>query len=198
MLSQHPFLYFYKSTDTIDERHTSQYISDELLKVIFDLGPEKIHAIITDNAANMKAARTTIQETHPHITPIGCAAHGLSLLSEDIININSMNSLFKSAKKNVKHIKKRQVISATFTSKEKGRNKTLSLKLPCETKWGAVVIMYKSLLDGKESLQELAIMESLSIEADIRKILLCNDIFWTRLTNTLKLIEPKAQAITEV
>ena len=31
-----------------------------------------------------------------------------------------------------------------------------SLKLPSKTRWGAVVTMYNSLIDGKESVQELS------------------------------------------
>ena len=47
---------FYKSTDTRDNRHTSLYIADELKAVINDLGPQKVFSLVTDNAANMKAA----------------------------------------------------------------------------------------------------------------------------------------------
>ena len=43
---------FYKSTYTRDNRH---YITDEL-KAVNDLGPQKIFAMVTDNAVNMKAA----------------------------------------------------------------------------------------------------------------------------------------------
>ena len=69
---------FYKSTDTRDNRHTGLYIADELKAVINDLG-QKVFALVTDSAANMKAARSNV-ESYPHITPIGCAAHALNLL----------------------------------------------------------------------------------------------------------------------
>jgi hypothetical protein len=47
---------FYKSTDTRDNRHTGLYFVDELKAVINDLGPQRVFALVTDNAANMKAA----------------------------------------------------------------------------------------------------------------------------------------------
>jgi hypothetical protein len=47
---------FYKSTDTSDNRHTSLYIADELKAVLNDLGPQKVFALVTDNAVNMKSA----------------------------------------------------------------------------------------------------------------------------------------------
>ncbi|XP_064841857.1 palmitoleoyl-protein carboxylesterase notum1a-like [Oncorhynchus masou masou] len=62
---------FYKSTDTRDNRHTSLYIADELKAVINDLGPQKVFALVTDQAAFMFAALSKVEESYPHITPIG-------------------------------------------------------------------------------------------------------------------------------
>ena len=189
---------FFKSTDTKDKRHTSEYIAGELKNVITELGPDKVFAVITDNAANMKAAWAIVKEVYPHITPIGCAAHGLSFLLGDIMDLRTMQILYNKVKKVVKYVKKRQVVSATFSSKQSNRMTSTSLKLPSKTRWGAVVIMYNSLIDGKESLQELAIMELLEIDADIRKILLDNGVFWACIVKSLKVLEPIASAITEI
>ena len=86
----------------------------------------------------------------------------------------------------------------TFTAKQKQKKKTSTLKLPSKTRWGGTVIMYNSLIDGKESLQELAIMESLDVDASIRKVLLDNDISWARIASSLKVLEPIASAIEKV
>ena len=85
---------FYKSTDTRDNRHTGLYIAYEL-KAVNDLGPKKVFALVTDNAVNMKAAWSKVEESYPHITPIGCAAHALNMLPKDIM---TMDTLYKSAK----------------------------------------------------------------------------------------------------
>ena len=58
----------YKSTDTRDKRHTGLHIADELKVVINDLGPQKVFALMTDNAANMKAAWSKVEESYPHLT----------------------------------------------------------------------------------------------------------------------------------
>ncbi|XP_016325015.1 uncharacterized protein LOC107675252 [Sinocyclocheilus anshuiensis] len=144
-----PQLIFYKSTDTKDNRHTGSYIADELKAVIGDLGPEKVCALVTDNAANMKVAWAHVKETYPHITTIGCAAHALNRLLEDIMALNTMNTLYKTAKQVVKYVKGKQVASAIYLSKQKGKNRNATLKLPSITRWGGVVIMYDSLLEGK-------------------------------------------------
>jgi hypothetical protein len=59
---------FYKSTDTRHHRHNGLYIANELKAVINYLGPQKVFALVTDNAANMgrpnKAACSTLT-SHP-------------------------------------------------------------------------------------------------------------------------------------
>ena len=52
---------FYKGTDIRDNRHTGLYIADELKTVTNDLGPQKVSALVTDNAANVKAAWSKVE-----------------------------------------------------------------------------------------------------------------------------------------
>jgi hypothetical protein len=89
---------FYKSTDIRDNRPTGLFIADELMVVINDLGPQKVFALVTHNAVNMKAAWFKVEESYPHITPIGYAAHALNLLLEDIMALKTMDTLYKRAK----------------------------------------------------------------------------------------------------
>ena len=84
---------FYKSTDTRDNRHTGLYIADELKAVINDLGPQKVFAMVTDNAANMKVAWSKVEESYPHITPIVCVTHALNRLIKDIMALKTMDTL---------------------------------------------------------------------------------------------------------
>jgi hypothetical protein len=58
-----PQLVFYKSADTRDNRHTGLSIADELKAVVNDLGSQKVFALVTDNAANMKAVWSKIEES---------------------------------------------------------------------------------------------------------------------------------------
>ena len=109
---------FYKSTDTRDNRHPSLYIADELKAVINDLGPQKVFALVTDNAANMKAAWSKMEESYPHITPIGCAAHALNMLRK-----KTMDTLYKRAKEMVRYAKGHQVIAAIYLTKQSEKNK---------------------------------------------------------------------------
>ncbi|KAL1268259.1 hypothetical protein QQF64_033622 [Cirrhinus molitorella] len=190
-----PQTVFYKSKETKDNRHTGSYIADELKAVINDLGPEKVFALVTDNAANMNVAWAHVEETYPHITTIGCASHALNLLLKDIIALNTMNTLYKTAKQVVKYVKCKQVASAISKQNEKIKNTTV--KLPSVTHWNRVVIMYDSLLEGKESLREMAISQTAAIESAIKRILLDN-AFWERLTSSQRILKPIAAAIAKI
>ena len=54
--------------------------------------------------------------------------------------------------------------------------------------------MFDSLLEGKESLQEIAISQSADIDSPIKRILL-DDVFWERAVSSLKHQKPIAVAI---
>ncbi|XP_070994813.1 uncharacterized protein [Oncorhynchus clarkii lewisi] len=70
-------------------------------------------------------------------------------------------------------------------------NKSTTLKLPSNTHRDGVVIMFDSLLEGKESLQEMAISQSADMDSAIKRILL-DDVFRERVVSSLKLLKPIA------
>jgi hypothetical protein len=73
-----------------------------------------VSALVTDNAANMKAACSKVEESYPHITPIGYAAHALNLLLKDIVALKTMDTLCKRAKEMVRYVNGHQVIAAIY------------------------------------------------------------------------------------
>ena len=81
---------------------------------------------MTDNAANMKAAWSKVDESYPHITPIGCAAHALNLLLVDIMALKSMDTLYKRAKEIVRYVKG-QVTAVIYLTKQSEKNKSTTL-----------------------------------------------------------------------
>ncbi|RXN11612.1 hypothetical protein ROHU_010531 [Labeo rohita] len=109
--------------------------------------------------------------------------------------LNTMDTLYKRAKQVVKYVKGKQVASAI--SKQNDKDKNTTLKLPSISQWDRVVIMYDSLLEGKESLHEMAISQGAAIESAIKRILL-DKVFWERLTSSLRILKPIAAAITKI
>ena len=64
--------------------------------ILEELRIDNVSAVVTDNAPNMNLLKTKISEKYESIFSIGCAAHGLNLLIQDIASIeNIMNILNK-------------------------------------------------------------------------------------------------------
>lgn len=192
---------FYKSIETMENRHTALYISEELVKVINEIGAEKVTALVTDNANNMKAAWQIIQTQYAHIFTVGCAAHGLNLLLGDICKIKTFKMIVSNAKEVVKYVRNKQALLSVFTSKQKmkrGSASACTLKLPAETRWCSTLIMFESLLNGKESLQEAVLIEELNIDREIRKIVLDNDIFWKSIHSLVNVLSPICNGIKKI
>jgi hypothetical protein len=58
----------------------------------------KYFGIVTDNAANMKAAWQKIEAKFSHITCYGCVAHGLNLLLNDLGKLTFVDNVISSTK----------------------------------------------------------------------------------------------------
>ena len=99
-----PNAIFIGSVNTSDASHTAEYMSGLILKKTEEVGAEKIIALVTDNATNMRSAWGLIKEEHPHIICFGCGAHGLNLLLKDFMTLPSLANFLKSATKIVRYV----------------------------------------------------------------------------------------------
>lgn len=59
--------YLYKLQDLSEHSHTGNYIAEVIGEVIEKIGPNKILAIVSDNASNVQNARKIIEEKYPNI-----------------------------------------------------------------------------------------------------------------------------------
>lgn len=97
LLSSGDQCYFYRSVYTEDNRHTGDYIAQGFLDTINEVGADKVISITTDNAANMKAAWSIVKLSHPHIVTVGCCAHRLNLLANDIVKLPAVEETWTKA-----------------------------------------------------------------------------------------------------
>ena len=77
-LSAHAYSNLYK---------TGINIAQPLLETIQTIGPCNVIQVITDNAANCKAAGAIIEDKYPKISWSGCLVHTLNLLMHDIVKM---------------------------------------------------------------------------------------------------------------
>jgi hypothetical protein len=84
-----------------------------------------------------------------------------------------LDTLYKRAKDIVRYVKGHQaaiiiIAAAIYLTRQSEKNKSTTLNLPRNTLWGGVVIMFYSLLEGKESLQEMVISQSSDMDSPSR------------------------------
>jgi hypothetical protein len=91
---------FYKAVHTQLERHTGKFIFEILNEAIEVVGSEKVHAFVSDNARNMKAAWNLLKEKYQTLIIYGCLAHGLNLLAKDIASLEDFSNIIAHTKKN--------------------------------------------------------------------------------------------------
>ena len=70
---------------TLSSTKTDINIAEPLLETIEHIGPYNVIQVITDNAANYKAAGAIIEDKYPNIFWSRCLVHTMKLLMHDII-----------------------------------------------------------------------------------------------------------------
>lgn len=199
------------------ESHTAEYMSQLIIDKIHEIGAEKIFALVTDNAANMKAAWVLVKQQFPHIICFGCAAHGLNLLMKDFTSLASISKVLSSCRQlvrgghslflfftdmNSKFELCSCALSLTYKSffcsavNNRGALKlkfkaVVSLKLPIETRWFSWLDCLGSLLKNRNSLEELANMrDEDAVQKAIKdfKAEIKSDIFWDKVETILSVI----------
>ncbi|XP_022817532.1 zinc finger BED domain-containing protein RICESLEEPER 2-like [Spodoptera litura] len=180
----------YTTNNKITNRHTSQYISQEIIKVINVYGGHKFVTLIGDNAINIQRAFHIVKNTYAHIIPLKCVAHTLNLMCEDCLKLEPINAFISIATDTIKAIKKNTLLAQIV--KEKNSDETL--KLPGKTRWGSYCTALKSLKKSKVALQTLAVHEGATVSDELKSNLL--DLhFWTMVENCINLLEPITEKI---
>ncbi|XP_050511589.1 uncharacterized protein LOC126889528 [Diabrotica virgifera virgifera] len=153
-----PFLFKIMPTGTAP--HTAEYMAKTLGAVIREIGPRKVFGIVTDNAANMKAAWALIENDFDNnIFTYGCFAHSLNLIFTDLKNLTSLKSFTAEAVALTKAIRQSHILSAWVKEKQNELKISCSLKLPVPTRWGSLVLCLQSLLANKQIIKRMAINE---------------------------------------
>jgi hypothetical protein len=64
-----------------------------VLYLFLCLGPQKIVAVVTDNARNMKAAWKLLSKNYPWIVFEGCKAHSIDLAAKDLCKLDFVDDI---------------------------------------------------------------------------------------------------------
>ena len=83
---QREYMYFLKNF--LKDLHTAEFLKDEIIQVIDEIGAKKFCSVIFNHAANVALAKKLVSEKYLHILPMQCIAHHINLLTNNIMKIN--------------------------------------------------------------------------------------------------------------
>ncbi|XP_063216168.1 uncharacterized protein LOC134527426 [Bacillus rossius redtenbacheri] len=148
---------FVDSINTKDNRHTGEYIAGEMKTILMKYDPRKFLIIFGDNASNMKKAGELVENEFPHIVSIGCIAHTLHILCNDIVKCESVSNCFKRVVDIIKTIKQSHILTSVLSEINETKGNKTTLHLPAVTRWGSFLHCLDSMMNNRVSLQTLAV-----------------------------------------
>ena len=180
-----------------EERHTAEYLAEVIENVINGIGVDRISAIVSDNASNVRNACKIIQEKFPRIENIRCIAHAINLIACDIIKekfgdrllrcVNTLTSFFKNSHQ--AGSKLAQLI------KEKRINGG-GLKLYCKTRWTTASESVNSVINLESALEEFVTNYHQSTTANDRiTTIIRSQNFFSDLRVLSFILEPLRKAV---
>ncbi|XP_063222154.1 uncharacterized protein LOC134530835 [Bacillus rossius redtenbacheri] len=146
----------------------------------------------------MQKAFTLVQQKFDFIIPLGCLAHTLHLLCNDILKCKSAGTFMATVVDIVKTIKNTQVLNALLEKIKSERNCNVSLKFPCKIRWGSYLQCLESLLDCKDSHQILSFHgeAKATLTKKMKTRLLDEAVFWVRVEQISNISKPIVSWIT--
>ncbi|CAG8782181.1 27367_t:CDS:2, partial [Gigaspora margarita] len=184
---------FFKSVATETHSHTAEYIAEGIQEVILEFKENFVVSVVTDNAANMRAAWNIFYTKFPSILFYGCAAHLANLIISDIFK--KSNSTYNSnelqwacntleiASKITNYFNSHQVVKVYLHKTQKQEiNKTIALVNPVKTRWGTQLVVLEKLLESKNH--------------QIR-ILIADENNWDNILALAEVLRPIVKCITK-
>ncbi|KAM3595705.1 uncharacterized protein V6R79_001404 [Siganus canaliculatus] len=178
----------YRCSKTTEQTQLITFIAEELKDIISEVGPQKVFSVVTDDSPEMTSVWAEIEKDFPHISAIGCTASAIQRLFDDIAAQPSIKELCRRAEEVVQHVKEQKVLTETFENWQttKNANET-TLKLPVILDYNGVVSMLDSLLEGQDSLRDMAVSPTLDFDASVRATVQ-DAAFWKGLTSSRNLL----------
>ncbi len=139
--------YLYTLKNLSEERHTGEFLYQQIEQVLVEIGSDKFSAIVTDGAANVNLARLLVTDKYKHILNLRCIAHCINLISKDIIKHSFANNLIVHCNTIVKFFKQsHQANDILQKTIENNRIIGGSLKSYCKTRWTSMYDLTESVL----------------------------------------------------
>ncbi|RHZ52874.1 hypothetical protein Glove_456g9 [Diversispora epigaea] len=158
--------------------HTGEFLKNEIIKVIEEVGAEKFCSLVSDHASNVVLAKNLVSTKYPHIFPIRCIAHHINLLSSDIIKLNWATNIITCCKKIVTFFKQSYAGGAILQQEiVENMIKGGGLKKYVITRWTTAYDCTDSIIRCKNALKQILENESQLLNLEIISILRKQNFF---------------------
>jgi hypothetical protein len=171
--------YLFQLLDLSEFSHTAEYLASVIEQIIKKIGADRISAIVSDNASNVKNARKLIQEKFPRIENVRCVAHSINLIACDIVKESFGDKL----------LRRINILVTFFKSSHQANSKLVQLineksisggrpKLYCKTRWTTASESVNSIINLEPVLEEIATNHKNLLTNDkIERIILSRNFF---------------------
>ncbi|KAK2457259.1 hypothetical protein QL285_004554 [Trifolium repens] len=172
-------------------------IAEFLIQAIEEIGPSNVLQVVTDNAANCKAAGKEVQKVYKHIFWSPCVVHTLNLIFKDFAEaFEWLYNTYKQGKTIVKYILNHSQVLAIFRA-----NSKLELLKVAKTRFASHYILLNRLLDCREALATTVVLNSWKEwvrqgDENTRKMgslvagTITSESFWEEVENVVKITKP--------
>ena len=118
------------------DSHTVEFLKDEIIRVIDEIGAKKFCSVISDHASNVALAKNLVSEKYSHILPMRCIAHHINLLTSDIMKIDWAAKIIANCRKVVTYFTQSHV-AGELLKNEIAKNMVIGggLKKYVKTRW---------------------------------------------------------------
>lgn len=178
-----------------EEKHTAEYLAEVIENVVNGIGADRISAIVSDNASNVRNARKIIQEKFPRIENIRCVAHAINLIACDIVKEKFGDRLLRCVNVLATFFRNSHHAGSKLSQliKEKGINGG-GLKLYCKTRWTTASESVNSVINLEPALEAFVTNYHQSANEKITTIIRSRN-FFSDLRVLLFVLEPLRKAV---
>nr|XP_043629847.1 uncharacterized protein LOC122601143 [Erigeron canadensis] len=183
---------FIKSVDASGIESNAHNLCNLFGEIVEFVGPQNVVHLVTDNAANYKAAGRLLSERYPSICWSPCAAHCINMILKDVSGMPHVSNLITLASRVTVFIYNHKWPLNWLRNRE-GWSEIIR---PGATRFGTSFIALKSLYDHRSDLEALVIssdyqkmMSKLKKARDVKQICL-DQGFWKNCLITLNVMSP--------
>jgi hypothetical protein len=188
-------VYLYALKDFSQEKHTADFLCQETLAIIEEIGFDRVAAIVTDNAANMRKLRQKVNETYKTILDLRCMPHYVNLITQDIMQHPWAKELLKTSQSVVNYFGSHSRHKAHLVKCRS--NGIPEFKGYVSTRWYSACNCIQSVFRNEEALRKLTLSTDIDVSPEIRSIAV-NRQFWADCELLLKIMSPLMKVVGQL